>query len=61
MSNYKDQEGNVYKQGDLEVFAARKGMDFDTYVEKHGLTFDKIDYDDATIGQKFCRFCRRFK
>ena len=52
MSNYKDQEGNVYKQGDLEVFAARKGMDFDTYVEKHGLTFDKIDYDDATIGQK---------
>ena len=53
MSNYKDQEGNVYKQGDLEVFAARKGMDFDTYVEKHGLTFDKIDYDDATIGQKF--------
>ena len=53
MANYKNAEGVVYKESDLRGWADKRGMNFDDYIKKAGLSFDKIDYDDATIGQKF--------
>lgn len=52
MADYKNSEGTVYKERDLRVWARKRGMDFDEYIEEAGLTFDKMDYDDAGFADK---------
>ncbi len=52
MADYKNSEGTVYKERDLRVWARKRGMDFDEYIKEAGLTFDKMDYDDAGFADK---------
>ena len=52
MAQYKNAEGVVYNESDLRGWADKRGMGFDEYLEQAGLTYDKMDYDDAGFSDK---------
>ena len=52
MAQYKDSEGRVYNERDLEVYAREEGLNFDDYLKEYNLEFDKTDYDDADFSDK---------
>ena len=52
MADYKNAEGQIYREDDLRMWARQRGMDFDEYIQEAGLTFDKMDYDDAGFADK---------
>ena len=52
MADYKDINGVVYKESDIRGWARNRGVSFENYLDIKGLVFDKMDYDDAKLGDK---------
>ena len=53
MADYKDADGTTYSERDLRRYAIEEGLSFEEYLEEYGLSFDRLDYDDAGVGDLF--------
>jgi len=53
MADYKDADGTTYSERDLRRYAVEEGLSFEEYLEEYGLSFDRLDYDDAGVGDLF--------
>ncbi len=52
MAQYKDADGVAYEESDIRGWALRRGISFEEYLDVKGLTYDKMDYDDADFSDK---------
>ena len=52
MAQYKTPDGELYEESDIREWADQRGISFEEYLDVKGLVYDKMDYDDAGIGDK---------